>query len=390
MSTGNAPLRSVLVGWPDPDAATAIRSGLPRLWEPYIGITTRWDPRSLIDRLAPLLAELKNNPAILIDFSRRITEACVGQAREARDLFREIEVRAACVVALLPFSYDAKVRSYSHVCCEQIGLLVESAIGAVTAGISAYRYAIVTGGLWDLYHLPIRLSKLLGWAGFAAHVRISAGSERRPVEDMMSDLFAWVLEVYSLSLVSMSDSQAPYVLTAATAAAELGLREQGERLLSHLYSSIIECGGKIAHADLDPDKALNYLISRHQRKAQSTKLVAQPTELVTTVLRAARLFDLVDDFDISLKMIDHLQINAYLPADYSEFGVEHIPNGFNAMFHIGHDVWSVSDLERSWPNFPIPKHASTRLASLLACLLFPDRTPWFLLPVPSLIEATDV
>jgi hypothetical protein len=89
-------------------------------------------------------------------------------------------------------------------------------------------------------------------------------------------------------------------------------------------------------------------------------------------------------------MIDHLQINAYLPADYSEFGVEHIPNGFNAMFHIGHDVWSVSDLERSWPNFPIPKHASTRLASLLACLLFPDRTPWFLLPVPSLIEATDV
>jgi hypothetical protein len=389
MSSGNAPLRSVLFGWPDEGAATAIRSGLPRLWEPYIGITTRWDPRALIDRLAPLLAELKDNPTILVDFSRRITEACVDQARETKDLFREIEVRAACVVALLPFSDDAEVSAYSLICCEQIGLLVEGAINAVTAGVGAYRYAIVTGGRWDLYHLPIRLSKLLGWAGFASHVRIGAGGKRRPVEDMMSNLFAWVLENYSLSLVSMSDCQAPYVLTAATAAAELGLNEQGESLLSHLFLSTVECGGKIARADLDPDEALNHLIWRHQGGSQSAKLFAQPTELVTAVLRAARLFDLVDAFDTSLNMIDHLKINAYLPADYREFGVEHIPNGFNVLYQISHVIWSVADLERSWPNFPSPKHASTRLASLLASLLFPDRTPWFLLPVPSLIEATD-
>lgn len=121
----------------------------------------------------------------------------------------------------------------------------------------------------------------------------------------------------------------------------------------------------------------------------SATLIAQPTELVSSVLRVSRLFDLADDLDTSLNMIDHLRINAYLPADYSKFGVEHIPNDFNAMFQIGHNVWSVADLERSWPNFPIPTHPGTRLASLLTCLLFPNRTPWFLLPVPSLIEATD-
>ena len=36
VGTGNTPLRSVLAGWPDAKTASAIRSNLPRLWEPYV------------------------------------------------------------------------------------------------------------------------------------------------------------------------------------------------------------------------------------------------------------------------------------------------------------------------------------------------------------------
>lgn len=49
------------------------------------------------------------------------------------------------------------------------------------------------------------------------------------------------------------------------------------------------------------------------------------------------------------------------------------------MFQIGHDIWSVSDLERAWPDFPKPDDPGIQMTSLLACLLFSDRSPWCLL-----------
>ena len=380
MSTGDAPLRSVLVGWPEAEVAAAIRSGLPRLWEPYVAITSRWDPRELVDRLSPLLTQVGGNPDILINLVHRITEACVGQARESKDVFREIEVRAACAVSLLPFSEHPEIRAFLAADCEHIASLVEEALDAITEAIRSYRYAIVTGGLSDLYQLPIRLSKLLGWAGYATHVREIAERDLAPAAGRMSEIFDWLFKTYSLSTVSISDAQAPYVLSAAVAAAKLRLVEQGESLLSHLFASAVDCGGRIARADLDPADVLGYLLARHDGAKQPGKLIAQPTELVAVLLRTSRLFDLSDDFDASLSLLDHLQVNAYLPADYRLFGTEHIPSGFNAMFQIGHDIWSVADLERAWPEFERPANPAIKMTSLLASLLFPDRTPWFLLP----------
>jgi hypothetical protein len=239
----------------------------------------------------------------------------------------------------------------------------------------------------DLYHLPIRLSKLLGWAGYAAHVRVMSGHDRAPAADRLTELFDWIDETYSLSLIAMSDSQAPYLMSVLTAAAELGLQDAGERLLGHMFSSTVECGGRVARADLDPSRVLDYLLARGSSEPPALKLVAQPTELVVILLRASRLFGLTDEFDTALEHLDHLALNAYLPDEYTDFGAKQISGGVNAVFQLGHDIWSVADLEVAWPNFPSPGRGGMAMASLLSSLLFPDRTPWFLLPVPSLIEA---
>lgn len=115
-------------------------------------------------------------------------------------------------------------------------------------------------------------------------------------------------------------------------------------------------------------------------------LVAQPTELVACLLRASRLFDLSEEFDNSLEALDHLALNAYLPESYLPFGEEQIMGGVNVVFQVGHDIWRVADLETAWPNFPVPSGPGQAMAAILASLLYPDRTPWFLLPVPQLIE----
>lgn len=379
--SGDAPLRSVLVGWPNAASAAAIRAGLPQLWEPYVSVPSRWDPRALLDRLDPLLAGLAADSQIAIGLVGRIEEAFAVRAREARDRFREIEVRAACAVALLSRSDSSDVEARLLTACRGLADMAEAAIADVVAAIDAYQFALVTGGMGDLYWLPIRLSKLLGWAGFAVHVRRVAGQDGTVAAARLEDLYARIFESYSLSLVSMSDCQAPYILSALTASKHVGLVECGERLLGHMFSSAVACRGYVARGDLDPAKVLPYLVSRaHPPKEPNLDLVAQPTELVITLLRASGIFDLANEFDMSLEKLDHLQLNAYLPENYQTFGQEQITGGVNAVFQIGHDVWCVEELEAAWPDSPTPIRPGQAMTAILAALLFPDRTPWFLLP----------
>lgn len=385
--TGNAPLRSVLFGWPDATTSEAIRVALPDLWESYVGISSAWEPRAFLDRLAPLLDKLRNDPKALIHFVRRVTDAYAMRAVVSRDRFNEIQVRAACAVALLPFSDDAEVAHFLAGACVEIAALVERAVSQAVTAIDEYQFALVTGGMGDLYYLPLRISKLLGWAGFAVHVRLAISDEVAPARQCLVDLFSRIFDPYSLSLVAMSDAQTPYIMSVLTASSRLGLHDEAERLLGHLFSSCIECAGRVARSDLDPSKVLSYLVARGNPTASPTnELVAQPTELVLTLLRASQLFDLDNEFNTELSQLDHLALNAYLPDDYRNFGAEHVAGGTNAVFHIGHDIWNIAEIDAAWPHHPSPPNAGTAMTVLLASLLFPDRSAWFLLPSPSLID----
>lgn len=379
--SADAPLRSVLAGWPDAGSAAVIRTGLPQLWDPYVSVPSRWDARALLDRLDPLLAGLGADSQVAIGLAGRVEEAFAVRSREARDRFREIEVRGTCTVALLPRSDDAAVEARLLTACRGLADMAEAAIADVVAAIDSYEFALVTGGMGDLYWLPIRLSKLLGWAGFAVHARRLAGEDGQAAAARLEGLFERIFATYSLSLVAMSDCQTPYILVALTASKHVGLAESGERLLGHMFSSTVACRGHVARGDLDPAKVLPYLVARaHPPDEPNFDLVAQPSELVITLLRASRLFDLDDEFDASLEKLDHLQLNAYLPESYLTFGQEQITGGLNAVFQIGHDVWRVAELEATWPNFPDPVGPGQAMTALLASLLFPDRSPWFLLP----------
>lgn len=386
--TGDAPLRSVLAGWPDAETAAAIREGLPRLWEPYVSVPTRWDPRQFIDRLAPMMDALKDEPAVLLNLIQRVSETFAARARASQDRFREIEVRAACAVALLPFCDEhAVIRNLSAQCIE-IAELIELAIGDVVDAVDAYRYALVTGGLGDLYHLPIRLSKLIGWAGFAVHTPRVMSRETDPAAGRLAALFDRIFDTYSLSLVAMSDCQAPYVISAMTACAAAGMTDAAERVLGHMFASTVACAGRVARCDLDGSKTLAYLVARgNQPKQLSAEMAAQPTELVLALLRLSSLFDLAEEFDASLSDLDHLPLNAYLADDYRQFGQDHIMGGTNAVFVIGHDFWTIAGLEAAWPSLPAPDQPAVAMTALLASLLLPDRSPWFLLSAPSRIEA---
>lgn len=387
--TGNAPLKSLLAAWPEPQSAKQIRALMLNLWEPYVTLPKKWDARAFIDHLAPAFESLKDSPKALSTFARRAADDFGAQAATSKDRFREIEVRAACAVALLPFAGSDEVAKEIGAMSIGIARLAESVLTGVVASLGEYEFALTNDGLVELYCLPIKLTRLFGWAGYVFQARAAAGENADSAKTLLADLSARLFETYALSIVSMNDSQAAHAAIALTAMNASGLREEGEQLIGHLFSSAVLCGGRVASRFIDPDRTLTYLLARHNGLlGKRLDLVAQPTELVAVLLRAAPLFDLADEFDNSLIQLDHLTINAYLPEAYLGFGAECIEAGINATFQIGHTVWTIEEIERAWPQFAQPGSLSLGLAAMLCALIFNDRVPWFLFPQKQ-VEKTD-
>ena len=97
------------------------------------------------------------------------------------------------------------------------------------------------------------------------------------------------------------------------------------------------------------------------------------------MLRSAALPGLDDDFDPLLIRLDGVELNAFLPTSYEGFGEIFVREGTNTGYGIGRDIFTIADLEAAWQPAPDPEGEEYGLA-ILAALIFPDRTPWFLLP----------
>lgn len=379
--TGNAPLKSLLAAWPDPESAKQIRALIANLWEPYVTLPKKWNARDFVDQLAPAFDSLKETPSALITFARRTADDFGAQAATAKDRFREIEVRAACAIALLPYSQNDEVAQ--EICAMGIGIahLAQSVLNGIVSSLYEYEFALTNDGLAELYYLPMKLTRLLGWAGYVFQAHAASWDDTGGARTLLADLSERLFATYALSLVTMNDSQAAHAAIALTAMNASGLKEEGEQLIGHLFSSAVHCGGRVASRFIEPDKTLIYLLARQRGLlGECLDLVAQPTELLTVLLRAAPLFELAEEFDRSLVHLDHLAINAYLPEAYLGFGAERIEAGFNLTFQIGHTVWTVDEIEKAWPEFAQPRSLAEGLAAMLSSLIFNDRVPWFLFP----------
>jgi hypothetical protein len=131
--TGNAPLKSLLAAWPELESTEVIKTQIQNLWEPYVTIPKKWDSRAFIDQLVPTLKSLEKSPKALALFARRTADDFGAQAATSKDRFREVEVRAACVVALLPFAEQKEIADEII----KMSLGITAQVEAVLAGIVA-------------------------------------------------------------------------------------------------------------------------------------------------------------------------------------------------------------------------------------------------------------
>lgn len=377
------PLREVIQAWPSYNDAS-VREHYDELWRAYASVSGIWNPRTFADVVNMVLSPLASNPEVFSGFVERFGAAVLERAELSDDVFRRALAAAALTVCLLPhLQHDAVARAARRL-ADITGEALIAASSKLAADLTADRYALLAkhgGGLSDLFYLPLRVAKVLGWAAATPWLFQANDVRRLDAEKIFTTVLRLVLTHYSGSILAMSDAQAPFWAISLSRAAELGLTEEAEELAGLVFHSSVACGGKLARWDIPPEKTLDYLVARRANDfSQVDDLVEQPNESLTVLMKAAALLDLGKVFDESLWIVDDVSFAAYLNDDFSQYGADMMIGGQNLVWTIGRDIFRVADLVRTWPEpSPRPRSDLTAAVAVLASLLYPDRVPWFCL-----------
>jgi Caspase domain len=375
------PLRQALQAWPT-GSNDVIRQNYDALWAAYSAVGGVWNPEKFSAVIRAVLSPSTTAPEVLATLADRLAVTFTQRVLQARDPFRRAEVSATLAVALLssighPSVAYAAQRLLDHTC-----VALADATSTLIKDLEADKYALLSdrsGILSELHELPLRLTRVLGWAA-AATFMCSDDTQRAQAEVLFARVVSLVLEHYGGSLISLSDAQASGVSIALATCARLGLRDEGELFAGLMFHSLIQCEGRIARGTLPRERALEYLRARRENDfAHSIDLVARPIDLLTVLLKAASLYELEAIFDESLWKIDGVAFSAYQPTNYMNYGASLMEGGENLVWTIGFDVFRTAEFSASWPAAKIvPQSPLVASLALVASLLYPDRQAWFL------------
>ena len=374
------PLRDVLQAWPV-SSDEFIHQNYEDLWRVYASVSEAWEPREFARTIEAVLRPLGTMPGALAGFVDRLSAAVLERARLSDDAYRSAQVGATLLVSLLPHIMHDEVARQAVSLRSAIAHALVDAGTELCEHIKRDRYALLqrnANGLSELFYLPQRISKVLGWTGAATLALESEVNDQEKVKILFETLIDQLIENYEGSFVVMSNAQAGAIAIAVCAAQKCGLREQAERIIGLLFFSMVDCGGQIARSGLPSSKALDYLKARALGELASTiDLVERPNETTTVLLKSAVMLGLGDVFDEDLYRLDGHSFLAYINSDFSQFGSEMMSGGDNLVWTIGQDIFRVRDFEMSWPKEIEGPDEQIAGIMMLASLLYPDRVPWF-------------
>jgi hypothetical protein len=375
-----APLRQALRAWPT-GSNDVIRQNYDALWVAYSATGGVWNPKKFSAVVRAVLSP-STAPEVLAILADRLAVTFAQRGLQARDPFRRVEISATLAVALLSSTEHLNVADTAQRLLDHTCMALIDATSALIEDLEADRYALLSdrsGVLSELHELPLRLTRVLGWAAAATFI-CGDENQRTQAAAQFARVVSLVLVHYGGSLTALNDAQAAGLCVTLSACAKLGLRDEGELLVGLLFNSLIQCEGRIARDNIPGDRALEYLLARHKGDfSNSADLVARPIELLTVLFKAATLFELEDILDESLWKIDGVAFSAYLPKNYTSYGASVMEGGENLVWQIGFDVFRTAEFSASWPVAKaVPESSLTASLALAASILYPDRQAWFL------------
>ncbi len=366
-----------------------------KIWLQYIKIPETGVTLTLVKSLVSTVNGLKEKgmiPAKIGSFLLGTAEGLSMRVSERQDVFSEIEVLASCCAAFLPIIEEPDVEQSFLVLLNKILQNSAGAFEKLEADLMEDSALLGScSGLNDLYCLPIRISKILGWMALIKKIQSDLGASEILPDDRTATILEKITSNYTLSFVCVSDEQAPYLMLFSQMR---GIAEQNETFLFPMrcyLNDFIERKGKVAVSNISGKDVLNYLIGRRNNNYSGiTDILAQPSELLSVLLNAAACASMDGEIDPYMQKIDHLPFNIFLAEDVSTFSEARIENGTNITMTIGSEagagVFTLDDFRQNFANICSPRIQSLRndkkpetiIAVALASFMIPDRVPWVL------------
>lgn len=376
-----------------PTSATGaiIRRHAEKLWSLYYDDPNKLSLEKFRKVVGPVMSDLALDEVGAAHFLRGFASTLLRRAQAARNAFKGVEVLAFSIAALLPYAGNPGQadRIIAEIISDLSGEL-EKVLLDVNTMLDNSAHTLVPNGLADLFYLPLRVTRILGWCA-AQELIQSEGIFG--TTSVARETAAKLINTYGDALTAMSDEQSPFLLAFLDVSLSNGWIEEGQAVLGSLFNSLHEVKGNVARPSIEPSRVFEYL----NRRACSDfgaeyDLIGHPCEMLAVLMLMAAKHGMADVIDPYLVDLDHLHFNIFIPNTYSEFGLERIESGRNHTFEVGQGIWRVKDLADRWNQACIPaiatdaklQSSSVRIGALCASFVDPDRSPWFLVgAIPS-------
>jgi len=369
-------------------AGAKISEASGRLWALLYESVEELTPKRIFEVLNPIAQNLGNESDV-VKFISGVAVPLAEKVTDSTDSFALVELNATLMSLLLKWCNqsglaEAQIEVFAVALTEQLIKQVEM----LCAELAEFEHALAFEGLADFYYLPIRISKLLGWCGAGLFICDNLGGSTKELKSLMEDLAEKVLAIYEECVFVISDAQTPYLLAFLFSTLKFGSVEIGERFFGLYMWQLIQDKAHVARAGLEAELAYEFVKTRTNGALNFTSpMVAHPAEILPVLLLMAKYYGLEETVDPYLSELDHTSLVVFIPNSHLDFAQNIIEKGRNHNFQIGHGVWTVDDFVGRWHAACEPQLIADNtldlpqvvIGAICAALLFPDRTPWFLL-----------
>lgn len=363
---------------------TKIRERSGELWEIHRELPSDFNPRRLLNCLENILAEAKT-PQEKVALVKGLGASLSSSATESEDLLAPWLCLSTSVVALLPHANEPDIQTYLPELL--IGLfdgdqqLQVSILGSIKQDehFLLSQYAIAG----DLFYLPLRITRLLGWLGLDAIGRRLLGGSTVP-SPIVRDLSEHLISQYGQSLTAVSDAQAAPLYIFLLACRLCGWDDLAKDALTAIYVSFCDRKGNMTRCDVPVGQAVRYVLSLTESLLTPRDWrPASPSHLLPVLLIWGETFGLTADWD--LRALDRLSMNFFIPQDPRDFSKTVVEDGLNHVHQIGFGLWRIEEFIQHYNAAARKTHTAeafkispaTQIQCLLSSFLFPDRIPYF-------------
>jgi len=373
---------------PNSKVGFRIKQFSPQLWSAYRSAGQRFDSRDFLNLLERILGDPPADIDDSLAFLQGVQSTMFDKASQAEDSFFCSEALLTCALPLLKLQFDPKVAAIANDTFKT--LLINNArlwhsLLEETAADSLALCDGLAAATAELYYLPLRITKILGWLGFEIIAQAIAPALLDSKDKIRIELAERLLNQYEKSIVAVSDAQAPFLWVFLRACLLKKENELATRVLSSYFGSFVEKHGNISRAHTDGEAAFHYISSLGPEVFREAGWrPSNPSSLLATMLLFGAKLGQESAWD--LRALDRKTSLFFVPSDYRDFTDQVIEHGINHTHQIGFGVWKLTEFEQQFnramdqtlPGSVLKFPSEKLLLCTATSLIFPDRLPVFL------------